>query len=627
MPSTNSQYFYLRELVSPETMNALYNGVGEKLSSYFPIAPSILNGLSYTQTGTTNVISIKDGVIRWVDQANALSSSPQFTWAAIVAIPALGVTCPTSATQKYIVAKVTKTQIDLANLSFTGAILPTAYTLAEISALSSPAEYAPLWTITNNSGTYAIGTDTNCAFNYGANTAANLALYAKLAANQTFTGSNAFAVSPTAPTPVVTDTTTKVATMAAINQAVTGYSIIDVSTAVGGVITVSVGEASTQWLTCSGAASSDITFMLPARVKVYNFRLSLSGNYNFYVKIGTNTATQVYNGLNILPTNGASFYSQSAISSANIYNNSYYNYDIATNDDSYRLANTALVQAVAALMGKLAANNTWTGQNVYSVSPTVPTIAGTTDSTTKAAPTSFVQQVAALKSNIVSPLFTGTISTKPLTTYNVSSQLGTSLKVAQQLSSDLTYQTFVISPVGSTASGGMGWFRLYKYDVDGGNSTYKQLFTMDPDSGVVDFTYIPTLPTASPGSDNTDGANTAFVRAALTANGGGIVASGTVGNTSYVQFQDGYKIMRGLVGIVCSTPGVYYATITYPIAFTGASTGRSITTGISYSAQIQDQTQVIIDSGSTTNSQLVLGAGTDRLGTTTFNVYWIAEGY
>ena len=211
-----------------------------------------------------------------------------------------------------------------------------------------------------------------------------------------------FTGTPTAPTPAVTATTTQLATMAAINQAVTGYTSIDVSTAVGGVLTVTDAQSRTQWLTCSGAATSDITFIFPAISKVFYLRLNITGGFNFYVQIESGGTTQVYNGLNILPSNGANFYSPSAISSANIYNNSYYRYDIATNDNSYRLANTALVQAIAALMGKLAANNTWTGQNAYSISPTAPTAPVGTN-TTQLATTAFVT-AAVSATNIVTPV-------------------------------------------------------------------------------------------------------------------------------------------------------------------------------------------------------------------------------
>lgn len=79
MPSKQTQDFYFRQLVNPEDMNSFYNNVGDKINGFFPKTPSIMNGLKYTQTGTTNVIAITNGVIRWVDQVNQLSAVPQFT--------------------------------------------------------------------------------------------------------------------------------------------------------------------------------------------------------------------------------------------------------------------------------------------------------------------------------------------------------------------------------------------------------------------------------------------------------------------------------------------------------------------------------------------------------------------
>lgn len=167
MSSVISQLFYLTQLVQPTDMNTMYNDIGQKINAYFPITPSIMNGLKYTQTGTSNVISVQTGSVRWKDQINSLSPDPQFTWSIIDSITNQSITCPASVPQKYIVAKVTKTALDDTFISISGQILTTAYTLAEIAAFPTPNEYAPLWTITNNAGVYTIGTDSNCATNYG----------------------------------------------------------------------------------------------------------------------------------------------------------------------------------------------------------------------------------------------------------------------------------------------------------------------------------------------------------------------------------------------------------------------------------------------------------------------------
>jgi len=193
----------------------MYNDIGQKINAYFPKTPSIMSGLGHTQTGTSNVISVQQGSVRWVNQPNVLSATAQFTWTIIDPVTNLAITCPTSATQKYIVAKATKAAVDTTFISVSGAILPTAYTLAEIAAFASSDEYAPLWTITNTAGVYTIGTDANCAFNYGVNIAADLTLYAKLAANQTFTGVNTFTGATKVPTIAgTTDSSTSAASTA-----------------------------------------------------------------------------------------------------------------------------------------------------------------------------------------------------------------------------------------------------------------------------------------------------------------------------------------------------------------------------------------------------------------------------
>lgn len=185
MSSVINQLFYLLQLVEPIDMNTLYNDIGQKINAYFPATPAIMNGLNYTQTGTTNIITTQKGSVRWKDQPNVLSTLPQFTWTILDPVTNLTITCPASVPQKYIVAKVTKTALNATFISVTGEILNTAYTLAEIAAFANPDEYAPLWTITNNTGVYTIGTDANCAVNYSG-------LYGLLAADNTWLGNNSF---------------------------------------------------------------------------------------------------------------------------------------------------------------------------------------------------------------------------------------------------------------------------------------------------------------------------------------------------------------------------------------------------------------------------------------------------
>lgn len=64
----------------------------------------------------------------------------------------------------------------------------------------------------------------------------------------------------------------------------------------------------------------------------------------------------------------------------------------------------------------------------------IPTVAGTSDSTTKAASTAFVQAVAALKANLASPTFTGTPAAPTATLGTNTTQLATTAFVAAGLS-------------------------------------------------------------------------------------------------------------------------------------------------------------------------------------------------
>ena len=368
-----------------------------------------------------------------------------------------------------------------------------------------------------------------------------------LADNNTWTGTNTYTVSPIVPTPVVTDTTTKAANMAAINQAVTGYTSIDVSTAVSGVITITADQIRLQWLAFTGTLTSDVVIKFPASVGKFMMISSsvITGAFSLTVgKVSGSASTYpLYTGTSLwcFTASGLGYFS--TLYNSTLYGNSFYNHDIATNDNSYRLANTLFVQDIAALMGKLADNNVWSGQNTFNSATKVPTIAGTTDSTTSAASTAFVQAVAALKANLASPALTGT----------------------------------------------------------------------------------PTAPTAAAGTNTTQLATTAFVTNAIGDNGGGIVDTGFVGNTNYVLFANGYKIMRGKVSVVFNGATVY-TTVFYPISFTSPT--RVIKSAqVTYLAEIPDTVITIIDTSQTDGTQLRVGAGTSRPGTTTLTIEWTAQGF
>lgn len=74
---------------------------------------------------------------------------------------------------------------------------------------------------------------------------------------------------------------------------------------------------------------------------------------------------------------------------------------------------------------QLAANQTFTGNNTFAGATKVPTIAGTTDSSTSAASTAFVQAIAALKAPLISPAFTNTPTAPTAALENKTTQLAT----------------------------------------------------------------------------------------------------------------------------------------------------------------------------------------------------------
>jgi hypothetical protein len=139
------------------------------------------------------------------------------------------------------------------------------------------------------------------------------------------------------------------------------------------------------------------------------------------------------------------------------------------------------------------------------------------------------------------------------------------------------------------------------------------------------FTGTPTAPTAVAGTNTTQLATTAFVTNAIGDNGGGIVDIGSVGNTNYVLFANGYKIMRGKVAVVFNGATVY-TTVFYPISFTSPT--RVIKSAqVAYLAEIPDTVITIIDNSQTDGTQLRVGAGTSRPGTTTLTIEWTAQGF
>jgi len=167
------------ENVNANNMDLFYATMSAQLSTFFPIlspaAGSICNGIGnivnrYGQVGTSNVFDFTNGSIRFLDQVTNLTTDisikpcyANYTAASVT------VTCPISVTQYYVVAVLSfNTPTDPFTTSTSVTISPTAMTLAQIAAQTTPSLYNPIFAITTTDGViYTIHLDNNCAFNYG----------------------------------------------------------------------------------------------------------------------------------------------------------------------------------------------------------------------------------------------------------------------------------------------------------------------------------------------------------------------------------------------------------------------------------------------------------------------------
>lgn len=74
------QVFENLQNVNAQNMNLFYQGKDLEIFDFFPLQPSIMNGIggtydSFGQIGTTNDFSFNDGALRFADQANPLSGT------------------------------------------------------------------------------------------------------------------------------------------------------------------------------------------------------------------------------------------------------------------------------------------------------------------------------------------------------------------------------------------------------------------------------------------------------------------------------------------------------------------------------------------------------------------------
>jgi hypothetical protein len=325
-------------------------------------------------------------------------ASPAFTGVPTAPTAALGTNTTQLATTAFVTTEVAL-KANLASPAFTG--IPTAPTASAGTNTTQLATTAFVATATTGVAPLAspafTGVPTAPTATAGTNTTqlattafvrANTPSRTILADNNTWTGTNTYTVSPIVPTPVVTDTTTKAANMAAINQAVTGYTSIDVSTAVGGVLTITEAQYRLQWLGFTGTLTSDLIIEFP-RLDGKTIALSNNvamGSYSITMRMqGQASTNPLYSGISYWILTNTSTSRLASLIGTTQHGNCFYNYDIATNDNSYRLANTAFVQDLAALKAPLV-SPALTGV------PTAPT-AATATSNTQIATTAFTHAV------------------------------------------------------------------------------------------------------------------------------------------------------------------------------------------------------------------------------------------
>lgn len=86
------------------------------------------------------------------------------------------------------------------------------------------------------------------------------------------------------------------------------------------------------------------------------------------------------------------------------------------------------------------------------------------------------------------------------------------------------------------------------------------------------FTQSPTMPTVITGDSSLKGANTAFVAAAIAANGGGIVASGGSDGAMWVLFANGLILQTASVQVALVPNGTAFGSIALPKAITDRTT-------------------------------------------------------
>lgn len=292
---------------------------------------------------------------------------------------------------------------------------------------------------------------------------------------------------PTAPTQAKTDNSTKIATTAHVKSVVADYAPKS-SPALAGTPTAptaAVGTNNTQIATTAfvKAVVAALVDSSPGALDTLNeLAAALGDDPNFAATMNAALAAKAplaspaLTGTPTAPTATA-----------------------GTN--TTQIATTAFVNAVTALKASLASPR-------FTGTPTAPTAAAGTN-TTQIATTAFVTALVALKANLASPAFTGTPTAPTAATATSNTQIATTAFVKAAIASLVDSAPGALDTLNELAAA-IG---------DDPNFSVTVTNLIAGKAGLVSpqFTGTPTAPTAAAGTNNTQIATTAHVKAAIAA--------------------------------------------------------------------------------------------------------------
>ena len=293
-----TQFFTSGQLVTQSDMNNFYQGKDQNSTAYFNAyfgnQPTITNGLEITQIGLINEFNFTAGTVRFIDQINTISGSlAQATFANVPAYNDLYITIPSvgSSPQYYIVIKLIQTVVNDNTLVNTAEILDTAMTLAQIAAMPNPNQYIVYCAITNTSGiNVTISIDNNCVlFNPLQGLTATNSLDGQpnltLQNNLTVQGTTTLSTTTVPTVTPSTDSSTKAANTAFVQNVVNDYLPIT-----GGTITGGLTVNGPVFLQGASNAITQITSDNSSKIATTAFAQNAINLYqlnNFYIRVTT----------------------------------------------------------------------------------------------------------------------------------------------------------------------------------------------------------------------------------------------------------------------------------------------------------------------------------------------------